>query len=283
MSNQLIGDAESIYFETALDLVKQAGKLVRDAYDRSSNRDVFTKMSSTDLVTETDRNVESLLIDGLTAKFPNHKFIGEESAASGKKIELTDDPTWIIDPIDGTTNFVHRIPMLAVCVGLTIAKRLRIGIVYNPITNDLYTAIANQGAYKNGFRIYASKNEDIRQSIVGAQIGSDRQSQIVNSYMDNFRAMMVANSAQGQRAFGAASIHLVYVAEGAVDAYLEYGLHCWDVAAAGLIVIEAGGVLIDPSGAEFNLMSRRVLAASTHRLATTLSGMLTHAEFEHEG
>jgi myo-inositol-1(or 4)-monophosphatase len=98
--------------------------MVRDAYDRSNNRDVFTKMSSTDLVTETDRNVESLLIDGLTAKFPNHKsvchaafvgfeglicrFIGEESVANGRKIELSDDPTWIIDPIDGTTNFVHR-------------------------------------------------------------------------------------------------------------------------------------------------------------------------------
>uniref|UniRef100_A0A914X146 Inositol-1-monophosphatase n=1 Tax=Plectus sambesii TaxID=2011161 RepID=A0A914X146_9BILA len=273
---------EDKYFEVALGLVKSAGRMVRDAFDRPFS-EVQTKASNTDLVTETDQNVEILLTRGLSDAFPDHQFIGEESAAAGKKIEFTDAPTWIIDPIDGTTNFVHRIPMICICVGLAVKKELRMGIVYNPITNELYTARTGQGAFKNGFRIYVSKTEEVRHALVGHQIGSQRHQELINSYTNSFIAMMVTNEARGIRSFGSAAINMVCVAQGSLDAYVEYGLHCWDVAAAAVILKEAGGVVIDPTGGEFNMMSRKVLCASTKELATQLSGMLTHANYEPEG
>ncbi|TKR67045.1 hypothetical protein L596_023256 [Steinernema carpocapsae] len=161
---------EDRFFNFALELVKKAGRLVRDAFDQPSSN-VQTKASNTDLVTETDQAVEAMLIKGLAAEFPEHKFIGEESVAGGQKIEYTNAPTWIIDPIDGTTNFVHRIPMVAICVGLAIKKELRAGIVYNPITNELFTAQVGRGAFKNGFPIKSSQTEVISKAVICASLG----------------------------------------------------------------------------------------------------------------
>lgn len=134
---------------------------------------VLTKTSNTDLVTETDQAVEKLLIEGLSKAFPSHKFIGEESAAAGQKYTLTDAPTWIIDPIDGTTNFVHRIPLVAICLGLTINKEPVIGIVYNPITNEIFSAIKGRGAFKNGFPIHVSNSEGKDWCCLNAHCKSD--------------------------------------------------------------------------------------------------------------
>uniref|UniRef100_A0A914WZR1 Inositol-1-monophosphatase n=1 Tax=Plectus sambesii TaxID=2011161 RepID=A0A914WZR1_9BILA len=276
---------EDKYFEVALGLVKSAGRMVRDAFDRPFS-EVQTKASNTDLVTETDQNVEILLTRGLSDAFPDHQFIGEESAAAGKKIEFTDAPTWIIDPIDGTTNFVHRIPMICICVGLAVKKELRMGIVYNPITNELYTARTGQGAFKNGFRIYVSKTEELSKSVIASTLGIHNIVSQGPSWLDkslsNARRQVEAG-VRGIRSFGSAAINMVCVAQGSLDAYVEYGLHCWDVAAAAVILKEAGGVVIDPTGGEFNMMSRKVLCASTKELATQLSGMLTHANYEPEG
>ncbi|KAK0418815.1 hypothetical protein QR680_013786 [Steinernema hermaphroditum] len=336
MPVELLHPEEDRFFNFALELVKKAGRLVRDAFDQPSSN-VQTKSSNTDLVTETDQAVEEMLIKGLAAEFPDHKFIGEESVSGGQKIEFTDAPTWIIDPIDGTTNFVHRIPMIAICVGLAIKKQLRAGIVYNPITNELFCAQVGRGAFKNGFPIKSSQTEVIskalicaslgihnmvtfgepwlekalgnhkrqvlagvrgtispsfglisallavRESVLLLQIGSIRTDKLVNSFIESFKTTMVKNDARGHRSFGSAAINMVYVAQGSVDAYAEYGIHAWDIAAATVIVREAGGFVIDPNGAELNVMGRKVLCAGTKKLAEELSGMLTHADFDPEG
>lgn len=270
---------EEKYFEVALGLVKRAGKVVRDAYEQPRS-EVHTKKSSTDLVTETDQNVEAMLIKGLSSAFPDHKFIGEESASAGKKVEFTDAPTWIIDPVDGTTNFVHRFPMTCISVGLTVKKQLRIGIVYNPITRELYTARAGLGAYKNGFRIHVSEVKEVRNALIGFQVGDQRTEELIDSYIKGYRALLFDNKARGIRSLGSGAINMLCVAEGSLDAFAEYGIHCWDMAAAALIIIEAGGVLIDPTGGEFNLMGRKVLCASTLELATQISGLMTHVSYE---
>uniref|UniRef100_A0A7E4ZSV2 Inositol-1-monophosphatase n=1 Tax=Panagrellus redivivus TaxID=6233 RepID=A0A7E4ZSV2_PANRE len=270
------------FFQVALELTRKGGQLVRTAFDQPASI-VLTKSSDTDLVTETDQAVEKLLIAGLGKAFPDHKFIGEESAAAGQKYTLTDAPTWIIDPIDGTTNFVHRIPLVAICVGLTINKEPVVGIVYNPITNECFSAIKGRGAFKNGFPIHVSSTEDLPKAVFVSQLGSIRTPDIVKGFIDSFKSAMVDKNAHGHRAFGSAAINMVYVAQGSIDAYIEYGLHSWDIAAAVVICREAGATLLDPTGAAFDLMSRKVLVAGTEKLAREISGVFTHTDFEREG
>ncbi|RCN33876.1 inositol monophosphatase family protein [Ancylostoma caninum] len=172
-----------------------AFQLVRDAFDQPVCV-VKTKASDTDLVTETDQAVEKLLIEGLSAAFPDHKFIGEESTASGASIEWTDAPTWIIDPIDGTTNFVHRIPLVAICVGLAINKQLRAGIVYNPITRELYLAQVGCGAFKNGFPIHVSSTTELNRSLITASLGIHNFVKLGEGWLDiaqsNMRRQVLA-------------------------------------------------------------------------------------------
>jgi myo-inositol-1(or 4)-monophosphatase len=273
------------YFLTAMQLVKKAGQLTRAAFEQPVVV-VHTKASSTDLVTETDRAVETLLITGLKQEFPECKFIGEESAAAGQKYTLTNAPTWIIDPIDGTTNFVHRIPFIGICVGLTINKEPVLGIVLNPITNECFTAIKGRGAFKNGIPINVSHAEALNKSVICTSLGIhnivDVGEKWIDIALDNHRKSVCAG-VRGHRAFGSAAINMVYCAQGSVDAYIEYGLHSWDIAAAVVIYQEAGGIIIDPTGKPFNLMSRKILCASTESLAKEISQLFTHVEFEPEG
>ncbi|KAK6025898.1 inositol monophosphatase family protein, partial [Ostertagia ostertagi] len=158
-------------------------QLVRDAFDQT-NCVVKTKASDVDLVTETDQAVEKLLIEGLSKAFPDHKFIGEESTANGATIEYTNAPTWIIDPIDGTTNFVHRIPLVAICVGLAINKELRAGIVYNPISRELFFAQVGCGAFKNGFPIHVSSTTALNRSLITASLAIHNNTFFGGSWLD---------------------------------------------------------------------------------------------------
>jgi len=270
---------ENVFYDAVLKLVYEAGVIVREAYNRPIRGVVMTKSSAVDLVTETDQKVEELLIKGLSAQFPDHKFIGEESAASGQKVELTNAPTWIIDPIDGTTNFVHRLPFIGICIALYVEKQPRIGIVFNPILDELYSARAGQGAFKNGFPIHVSGTTGITSAVVMSTIGSCREEFLVQNFLNNFRSMMSSGGAQGHRSLGSAAINMCYIACGGADAYLEYGLHCWDVAASALIVKEAGGVNIDPSGGQFDIMARRILCAGSEQLARSIVGIIENVDF----
>ncbi|CAF3892682.1 unnamed protein product, partial [Rotaria sp. Silwood1] len=122
----------------------------------SITKHVETKGSAADLVTEFDQRVEEILIKKLQEKFPTHKFIGEESSAAGVKTIFENDPTWIIDPIDGTTNFVHGFPFVAISIALAINKQVVIGVIYNPILDLLYSAVHGKGAFRNGRPIKSS-------------------------------------------------------------------------------------------------------------------------------
>ncbi|KAL3108053.1 hypothetical protein niasHT_018215 [Heterodera trifolii] len=273
-----------LYFNVALSLVKKAGNLAKNAYAQPLGV-VKTKSSPTDFVTETDQAVEKLLISGLSERFPDHKFIGEENVAAGNTYELTDAPTWIIDPIDGTTNFVHRIPFIGICVGLAINKSLCAGIVFNPITDELYTAIEGKGALKNGFPISVSSAKALDQSVICQTFGQHNIKEKGEKWLDNAFGNLrsaVLSGTHGHRSFGSAAINMMFLAQGSLDAYVEYGIHSWDMAAAVVIVKEAGGTVTDPTGAEFDLMSRKVLCASTPQLAQQISKVLTHVAFEKE-
>jgi len=272
---------ENVFYDAVLKLVYEAGVIVREAYNRPIRGVVMTKSSAVDLVTETDQKVEELLIKGLSAQFPDHKFIGEESAASGQKVELTNAPTWIIDPIDGTTNFVHRLPFIGICIALYVEKQPRIGIVFNPILDELYSARAGQGAFKNGFPIHVSGTTELGKSLIMLTMGIHNTKAIPNWLdiaMKNNRAF-ADQGIRGHRSLGSAAINMCYIACGGADAYLEYGLHCWDVAASALIVKEAGGVNIDPSGGQFDIMARRILCAGSEQLARSIVGIIENVDF----
>ncbi|EDW73110.1 uncharacterized protein Dwil_GK17369 [Drosophila willistoni] len=259
-------------FEIINNLVTEAGRLI--ARNNETRQDFVCKSGDIDLVTQTDKDVEKLLMDGIRQQFPEHKFIGEEESSGDSGVnKLTDAPTWIIDPVDGTMNFVHAFPHSCISVGLKVNKVTEIGIVYNPILEQRFTARRGQGAYYNGRRIQVSGQKEVGKALVTSEFGTTRDEAKMKVVNENFATM--AKHVHGLRVLGSAALNMSMVALGAADANYEFGIHAWDVCAGDLIVREAGGVVIDPSGGEFDIMSRRVLAASSPQLAQEISKLLT--------
>lgn len=266
MSDQQIDE----YFEVALALVKKAGNLITEHI--TGCKDFKKKSSDIDLVTAVDKNVEETLISGLSEKFPDHKFIGEETVSDGGKCELTDDPTWIIDPVDGTMNFVHGFPHSCISLGLAIEKECVAGIIYNPILNQLFTAKKGKGAFFNDGQIHVSKVKRLSDALVTFEAGTSRDEERRKIMLENFK--MVVTNAHGIRCLGSAALNMAMVAMGAADANFEFGIHAWDVAAGDILVREAGGVCIDPAGGKFDVLSRRVLCGSTLDLVQEIAGSI---------
>ncbi|XP_049812988.1 inositol monophosphatase 2-like [Schistocerca nitens] len=253
-------------YQVVLQLAKDAGKLVRDRIWKK--KDIEFKSCEVDLVTETDKEVEKLLISGLSSHFPSHKFIGEEATAAGEKCVLTDDPTWIIDPVDGTMNFVHGFPNVCISIGLWKNKIAEIGIIYNPVLEQLFTARKGQGSYMNGTRIHASKETELSKALLLVEMGTSRDPEKLKVVLENVTELVPI--VHGTRSLGSAAMNMAMVALGAADAYYEFGIHAWDIAAGDLIVREAGGVCLDPAGGPLDVMSRRMLCAGTQSLANEL-------------
>ncbi|XP_029446831.1 inositol monophosphatase 2 isoform X1 [Rhinatrema bivittatum] len=262
--------------DAAVQLVLRAGQIVRKAL--AEEKRVSTKTTVVDLVTETDQFVEELLISSLKEKFPSHKFIGEESTSAGSKCILTDCPTWIIDPIDGTCNFVHRFPLVAVSIGFAVNQELEFGVIYHCTEERLYTGRKGQGAFCNGQRLQVSKVTDISNALVLTEIGTKRDPATLKLFFSNMEKILKFQ-AHGVRIIGSSTLALCYVASGAADAYYQFGLHCWDLAAATVIIREAGGTVIDTSGGPLDLMSCRVVAAGTKELAMLIAQELQTIQY----
>lgn len=258
-------------FDVCMDLVFKAGKIISDRND--SRKTFVCKAGDIDLVTETDKEVEELLVNGLKSTFPSHQFIGEEASADGVTAKLTDAPTWIIDPVDGTMNFVHGFPHSCISIALVVDKVTEIGIVYNPMLKQKFHAIRGKGAFYNDKPISVSGEKDPKKALVTTEFGTTRDPEKLKVVIDNFNKM--AQLVHGLRTLGSAALNMVMVANGSADVNYEFGVHAWDVAAGDLIVREAGGVTIDPAGGEFDMMSRRVLVASSMELAQEISKNLT--------
>lgn len=251
-------------FEVVSQLVDKAGALV--AKRNETRKEFEQKANDIDLVTATDKEVEQMLINGLLDVFPDHKFIGEEeSAAGGAPNKLTDAPTWIIDPVDGTMNFVHSFPHSCISIGLKVNKVTEIGIVYNPMLGQRFSARRGQGAYLNGRRIHVSGQKELGKSLVTSEFGTSRETEKLKVVFENIQNLVP--KVHGVRMLGAAALNLCMVALGAADINFEFGVHAWDVCAAELLVLEAGGVVVDTTGGKFDIMSRRILAASSEELA----------------
>ncbi|KAI8865543.1 inositol monophosphatase [Ramicandelaber brevisporus] len=296
-------------YEFAIEAAKQAGAVIRDAFyrqgqwstafsqptDSSSGETSLIKLGNpADLVTAVDEHVERLIQSAITAKYPLHKFIGEETIAAltvnGQQpvLELTDEPTWIVDPIDGTINFVHSFPFVAVSIAFAVNKQLVIGVVYNPILNELYSARANvngssNGAGKSGAWLNETQKlplipssahtplKSVSDAYVISEHGSDRSDAPLSSKINSIHRLLNPNVGgngegglvRGVRVLGSGALDMCMIARGSADIYWEIGSHCWDIAAGIVIVRESGGHVFDGIG-RFNNQSEA--AAQTVRI-----------------
>uniref|UniRef100_A0A8D8FCF2 Inositol-1-monophosphatase n=1 Tax=Culex pipiens TaxID=7175 RepID=A0A8D8FCF2_CULPI len=258
-------------YDHVMGLVEQAGTIIADR--NYGEKAVVEKSSNIDLLTETDQQVERLLMDGISGKYPDHRFIGEEETSAGKQAELTDAPTWIIDPVDGTMNFVHSFPHSCISIALLVEKVAEIAIIYNPILNQRFTARRGKGAFMNGKAIRVSGETRLEHALVTTEFGTSREEEKTTVVLENIGKLV--RVVHGMRSLGSAALNMAMVALGGADFNYEYGIHAWDIAAGDLLVREAGGVCLDPAGGPLDLMSRRVLAASSQELADKVVAKLT--------
>ena len=268
------------FMEEAIRLVRECGEMIAGAIRSQTNLEIQQKEAvaseghGSAVLTETDMKVEQHLIRGLRARFPDHQFIGEENVSKdGLIAEFTNAPTWIIDPIDGTMNFIHSNPLVCTSVGLTINRKLVAGIVNCPLIDHLYTATKGGGAWLNRttrLRCSAVKNIQKAMMIMELPVGANAEKQRVG--LANLTEMM--SRAHSVRAPGPAALDIAWVGAGSADSFFHFGIHCWDMAAGALIVSEAGGVVLDPSGGEFDLMSRDILVCSSSQLAEQILSFL---------
>lgn len=244
----------------AVDVAKKAGQIIKDGFHIAK---AVEHKGMVDLVTETDKACEDLIFTQLKTSFPSHELIGEEASSESGIPLLTDAPTWVVDPLDGTTNFVHKFPFVCVSIGLVINKVSVVGVVYNPLLEELFTAIQGQGAFLNGERIYASSQEHIGNGLLATEIGTKRDKHTVDRTTNLINDMLY--KVRSLRLSGSCAMNLVGVACGRLDMFYELGFGGpWDVAAGTLILREAGGLVYDPSGGEFDMMSHLIAASNGH-------------------
>eukprot|EP00088_Acartia_fossae_P069250 TRINITY_DN8987_c0_g1_i1.p1 TRINITY_DN8987_c0_g1~~TRINITY_DN8987_c0_g1_i1.p1 ORF type:complete len:277 (+),score=60.33 TRINITY_DN8987_c0_g1_i1:45-833(+) len=243
-------------FEFAEKLAKEVAVTIKEAFYREKN--ISTKSAPNDLVTETDQEVERIIKEKISGQFPDHKFIGEETVAGGSKCELTDTPTWILDPIDGTTNFVHSNHNICTIISFLVNKEVQFCVVNNPILELCWTARRGKGAFLNGKQIKVSSCTEMKNALL---------LQEANMLKTNTHFI---EQARGVRANGSAGINLCLLAMGAADLYFEIGFHIWDYSGPSLIVEEAGGVVRDISGKPVDFLARNCIAGATKELIDTV-------------
>lgn len=276
------GDERGDYLELALKLAREAGDLILAAFNDKDKR-ITSKSSAVDVVTETDKACEALIIRGVRERYPDHRFIAEESFVDeGRGYDFTDAPTWIIDPVDGTTNFVHSFPFTCVCVGVAVGREVVVGVVHNPVMRQTYTAVRGRGAFLNGEPIRPSPVTEWGSALLCMEFGYERRPEGVDRNLAKIRALLVDGGVQGIRSLGSCALNMCGVASGSLDAYyegvdLEQGPKPWDIAAASLVVTEAGGVVRDVNGDALDMCSGRILCANNAGMADTLVAKLKSA------
>lgn len=206
------------------------------------------------LLTEIDQQVEKLIVENVLAKFQDHSILAEESTPIQNSAYK-----WIIDPIDGTTNFVHSFPVCCTSIACEFNGDLIMGGVYDPFRNELFFAEKNKGAYLNDSLIQVSQNQSIDKSLMATGFPYDRK-YFIDYYLRYMKAMMIRS--HGVRRMGSAAIDLCYVACGRYDGFWEFKLNPWDLAVGVLLVQEAGGKVTDMSGGEFDLYGSEVVASN---------------------
>ena len=230
-----------------------AGKILSKHFGNISS--INKKSTSIDLVTNADIESEALIIDSIQKKFPNHSIIAEESDIK----ESNSDFKWVIDPLDGTTNFVHNLPIFAVSIGLQYKNKTVLGVVYNPAANKMFFASKKNGAYLNEKNISVSSSNTLSESLIvtGFPYLHDKKWEKSFSIFKDFYS-----KTQGVRRLGAASLDLCFVGMGRFEAFYEFNLKPWDICAGSLIAEEAGATVTDWDGSKYPESGKRIIASN---------------------
>ena len=243
------------------EIAREAGALLMQYFHR---RVKIEYKGDADLVTEADRNSEKLILERIRSVWPSHEVIGEE----GARIETGGDYRWYVDPLDGTTNFAHGVPVFCVSLGLAFRGERHAGVLYDPTRDELFAAERGKGAFLNGKKIEVSKTAQLKQSLVSTGFPSHKRHKNPNIY---FYHQLTLRS-HGVRRAGSAALDLASVASGRYDGFWEFNLNAWDTAAGTLIVEEAGGKVSGFKGEPLAITDRDVVA----------SNGLIHDEIIHE-
>ncbi|MEW8401667.1 MAG: inositol-1-monophosphatase [Candidatus Thiodiazotropha sp.] len=253
----------------AVRAARDAGRVITRNFNRLDRLTVSDK-GNNDFVTEVDRNAEAVIINQLHEKFPNHAILAEESGKQGD-----DDHLWIIDPLDGTTNFLHGLPQFAVSIALKIRGRLEVGVVYDPVSEEMYTACRGEGAQLNDRKLRVSARKGLDGALLGTGLPY-RDFRFTDNYMGMLKDLM--RESAGVRRPGSAALDFAYVAAGRTDGFWELGLKEWDFAAGALLVREAGGLVTDIGGGERYLETGNVIAGSIKVHNAMLKRILPHLD-----
>ena len=237
----------------AIRAARRAGTIVSRAQNRLYDLKIELK-GHNDYVTQTDVEAEAAIIEVLNEAYPSHSIVAEESGSSGAS-----DFKWIIDPIDGTLNFIHGFPSYAISIALQVKGRLEQAVIYDPTRDEMYTASRGAGAQLNGQRIRVSPRTELDSSILGTGFPLRNKNKLPN-YLLGFTTLL--NKSADIRRTGSAALDLAYVACGRLDGYWEFDLHQWDIAAGALLVQESGGLIGDPEGGETHMQTGNVVAAN---------------------
>ena len=253
----------------AVKAARRAGSVINRA---SNNLETLTVQSKgqNDFVSEVDRLAEQTIVETLLEAYPKHAILAEEGGARGDS-----EYVWIIDPLDGTTNFLHGIPHYCVSIALQHKGVITHSVVYDPVRNDLFTATRGAGAYLNDRRIRVSRRLALKDALISTGFPYN-DFQYLDAYLGILRDMMQKSA--GVRRFGAAALDLAYVASGQYDGFFEFDLKPWDIAGGGLLVLEAGGLLTDHKGEENYLQCGHVLAATPKVFHQALQIVETHVK-----
>ncbi|RTZ89416.1 MAG: inositol monophosphatase [Deltaproteobacteria bacterium] len=243
-----------ILLEIAVAAARRAGKIQKESFTQP--KEVFYK-GTIDLVTNVDKECEKVILSSLKQATPTFDILSEESPFTSSNSSYL----WIVDPLDGTTNYSHGYPCFSVSIALQVSGELSLGVVYNPTTDESYTAIRNQGAFRNGQSLKVSRTKTVEHSLLCTGFPYD----VGTSKRNNLREFStVIQHAQGVRRDGSAALDLCRVAEGSFDGFWELKLKPWDVAAGALIALEAGGTVTTFDGSPFDPFADSIICTNGH-------------------
>ena len=258
----------------ALRAARRAGQIIARAVDRVDLITIEEKARN-DLVSEVDRQAEAAIVEILHKAYPEHSILGEES---GRIVEGSEDATWIIDPLDGTTNFLHGFPHFAVSIACRSRGRIEHAVVLDPLRDESFVASRGHGAQLNGKRIRVTRTDRLSGAMVGTGIPFRGDEKVLDAHLRMLKA--IALEARGIRRAGSAALDLAYVAAGRLDAFWEIGLKPWDMAAGALLVTEAGGLVSDFAGGAAYLDSGNIVCGNPKCFKAVLQAVAAHATVE---
>ena len=245
---------QSEFLGVAFRAAMLAGEHILKNLGKISKEDISTKQAS-DFVTRVDRESEQIILDTITRKFPDHRFLAEESAKKDEAGEYR----WIIDPLDGTTNFIHGYPVFSVSIALEHKGEVILGLVYDPLRDEIFSGEKGKGAFLNGRPVRVSSVSDLSTSLVATGFPF-RRKDLIDPYLTLFRNIFYRVS--DIRRAGSAALDLASLASGRCDCFFEIGLSPWDIAAGSLLITEAGGIITDFSGGTDFLLTGNIVAGT---------------------